>query len=197
MSLSNQHQAEVLLTLLTFIEDPLLRIPKSSATSLLAIAPSNTPTVAMFSPEQSGYGSNSGVWNTAANPSTPTVASFEHDLDARLVDITEETWGLVTCSTSSGPNIDSEAPPLHSGYLMKRMGPQNQDGLLTCEVCLLYAQRPCEALLKEVLQMYSSLATLARIRGIVDPLKSLLPWHIAAASKAHTALELAMRWMDD
>ena len=45
--------------------------------------------------------------------------------------------------------------------------------------------------------MYSSLATLARIRGIVDPLKSLLPWHIAAASKAHTALELAMRWMDD
>ena len=93
------------------------------------------------------------------------------------------------------PDFESETPsPLSSGYLLKRLGTRDEDGLLTCGVNLIYAQRPYEALLKEVLMMYGHLATLARIRGIVDPVKSVLPWHVAAAVKAHAALEATMHW---
>lgn len=159
------------------------------------MTPLATPTASTFSPTQSVHGSTPSA--TTAHPSTPASASFENDADARLVDVTEGTWGLSIGSTAT-PDLASEnSSPLFSGYLLKRMGPRDEDGLLTCGVNLIYAQRPCEALLKEVLIMYGHLATLARIRGIVDPVKSVLPWHVAAAVKAHNALEATMRWTKD
>ena len=196
--MSNQFQPSSFLTLLTIEEDPLLQFPNSASGLVPALTPSATPTVATFSPEQSGYSTTPGANTTAANPSTPTAVSFDNDVDARIIDITEETWGLTTGSTFDHPNVTSDiSSPLFSGYLIKRMGARNEDGFLTCGVKLIYAQRPCEALLQEVLVMYRCLATLARIRGIVDPIKSILPWHVAAAKKAHAALRATMRWAKD
>lgn len=104
----------------------------------------------------------------------------------------------MSIGSTATPDLESEnASPLCSGYLLKRLGARDEDGLLTCGVNLIYAQRPFEAVLKEVLEMYGRLATLARIRGIVDPVKSILPWHVAAAVKAHTALGATMRWTED
>jgi len=161
------------------------------------MTPLATPTVTTFSPKQSIYGFTPSASAVAAYPSTPATASFENDADARLVDVTEGTWGLSLGSTAT-PDIESETiSSLCCGYLLKRMGPRDEDGLLTCGVNLIYAQRPCEALLKEVLVMYGHLATLARIRGIVDPVKSILPWHVAAANKAYVALGATMRWTED
>lgn len=161
------------------------------------MTPLATTTVTTFSPTPSGHGSTPSATATAAYPSTPASASFENDADARLVDVTEGTWGLCTGNTAI-PDLESEtSSPLFSGYLFKRMGARDEDGLLTCGVNLLCAQRPCEDLLKEVLIMYGHLATLARIRGIVDPVKSILPWHVAAAVKAHVALGATMRWTED
>lgn len=159
------------------------------------MTPSAAPIVNTFSPGQSGHVSTPSA--TAAYPSTPASASFENDADARLVDVTEGTWGLSVGNTLV-PDVEPEIiPSLVSGYLLKRMGARDEDGLLTCGVGLIYAQRPCEVLLKEVLIMYGHLAALARIRGIVDPVKSILPWHVAAVVKAHVALEATMRWTKD
>lgn len=85
-------------------------------------------------------------------------------------------------------------PPLCSGYMIKRRGPKIEDGLLSCEFHLMYAEGAPGPLVKEVLSMYRCLGLLARARAIVYPVKSVLPWHVAAAIKAHAALEATMRW---
>ena len=86
--------------------------------------------------------------------------------------------------------------PVLSGYLLKRMGPSDEDGLVACGLQLVHAQKPCEALLREVMSMYSCLGTLARMRGIVDPIKCVLPWHVAAVMKAQAVLKSTLRWAD-
>ena len=199
--MANRSQNHVLLTLLTIEADPSLRIPRNALPSMPTKTPLATPTAAAFSSDLSASiasVSTPGMINASANPTTPTLASFESDSDARLIDVTEETWGLVMNNAITALNANPEVSvPLFNGFLMKRQSAHDQDGLLTCEVNLLYSQRPCEALLKEVLGMYSSLATLARIRNIVDPIKSILPVHVAAAIKAHAALHHTMCWTDD
>ncbi len=52
--------------------------------------------------------------------------------------------------------------------------------------------RVFEGLLKEILVYYRGLATLARARGVVDPVKDTRPWHIAAAEKGARALYILM-----
>jgi mediator of RNA polymerase II transcription subunit 13 len=46
--------------------------------------------------------------------------------------------------------------------------------------------------LKEVLSQYKDLVTLARTRGMIDPVNCVLPWHIATAVKGQQALSLVM-----
>lgn len=49
-------------------------------------------------------------------------------------------------------------------------------------------------MLREVLSMYRGLAALARLRGIVDRVKGVLPWHVAAARKAGDGVNSLMSW---
>ena len=81
-----------------------------------------------------------------------------------------------------------------SGYLVKRAGPRDEDGLIPLGVHLVHGQKPYKAVLKEILGMYRNLGTLARARGVEDPVKSVLPLHVAAARKAWKALSETMRY---
>ena len=156
--------------------------------------PALTPAANTVSPEHSGYPSTPGAGPVTANLPTPTATSFDHDHDARLVDVSEETWGVVMpgafAHTPWGPHGDSAelSRAQLSGQLIKRAGVRDEDGFVNIRVDMLHAPNPSHALLKEVLEMYGSLGCLARIRGIVDPVKSVLPWHMVITEKAYAAL---------
>ena len=124
-------------------------------------------------------------------PSTPrSIDAFDADPNARLVDKTDETWGVV-----ASPLIENEENcALISGYLLKRASASDHDGLVLMGVRVTYAENPCESLLHEILTMYRSLGTLARARGVTHPSLSVLPWHVAVARKAREGLNQIMRW---
>ena len=97
------------------------------------------------------------------------------------------------------------APIIISGYLLKRAGSDDEDGLLPLGVSLIsgdlssskngaMAEKKNERLLREVLRMYSDLATLARLRGTEDWKLGILPWHVAAARKGRDAVRSSMTW---
>lgn len=124
----------------------------------------------------------------------PNVAPLDYDSEARLIDITDETWGVVM----DGPlddhiTLSNQCPSIASGYLVKRAGSRNEDGLITLSVKLVHGQKPYRSVLKEVLGMYRNLGTLARVRGVVHPVKSILPLHVAAARNAWKAVSRTMR----
>ena len=156
----------------------------------------STPLPSTFSPDQSGIVSTPGGGTAQANAPTPTSGAFDHSAEAKLVDIIDETWGLVMagCLDDTRSLLDS-CPALISGYLIKRAGARDEDGLIAFGVNIIHAQKPDKLLLKEVLRMYRGLGLLARLRGIVDPISSVLPWHIAAARKAHATVSSTMQWV--
>ena len=157
--------------------------------------PALTPAANTVSPEHSGYPSTPGAGPATGNLPTPTATSFDQDHDARLVDVSEETWGVMMpdafLDAAWGPCEDPAAPdpPRISGHLIKRAGVRDEDGLVNIRVDILHAPNASHALLKEVLEMYGNLGSIARMRGIIDPVKSILPWHIAVAKKSYTALQ--------
>lgn len=51
-----------------------------------------------------------------------------------------------------------------------------------------------EAVLRDVISMYRDLAALARLRGVVDRVMGVLPWHVAAARRAGDGVNLLMSW---
>ena len=125
----------------------------------------------------------------------PPVMGYDHDASARLVESADESWGLITPNNSSKLVLaDEGCPSLATGYLVKRLGPRDEDGFTTMQVNILRGQRPQEALLRELLEAYRSLATLAKVRGVTDPITSVLPWHIAIAQKANAGLNALMRY---
>lgn len=90
-----------------------------------------------------------------------------------------------------------------SGYLLKRAGAGDDDGLLPLGVNLISVdlsksevgtKQEQEKVLREVLAMYADLACLARLRGTEEWKKGVLPWHVAAARKARRAVSGCMRW---
>ncbi len=87
---------------------------------------------------------------------------------------------------------------LISGYLVKRGGSNSDDPPVVMEVNIVHSEvlgNPRtfhESLLREILGYYRGLGTLARVRGVVDVVRDVRPWHIAAAEKAVTALYMLM-----
>ena len=84
----------------------------------------------------------------------------------------------------------NRAPALASGYLLRRKGDTDGDGVYAMTLNLIYTQRPssCEAILRETLGMYRDLGTLARARGTRTVQRNTLPWHIATAVRAQEML---------
>lgn len=190
----------MLFTFLTIVANPLLDfsiIDHDSEASALPLGslgtPEGNPQASAPSPEVSGVSSTPGGAVQLSTP-PPTTAFGDHDAEARLIDITDETWGILM-GRSVDDCIPSEyCPALASGYLVKRCGPRDEDGLVRIGVNIIRGQKPHRPLLKAVLGMYSNLASLGRIRGIADPARSVDPYHIAAVRKAHTAVSAAMQY---
>ena len=195
-------------TLLAVDEHPTLQLSPCVGTASNPLIPTpatpvSTPAANTVSPEQSGYASTPGAAPIAASLQTPGVTLYDHDNDARLVDITEEAWGVVTGLPLSDPDIvvpgstPTLCPALVSGYLIKRAGARDEDGLLSLAVDIVHASKPTPVLMKDVLVMYRSLGTLARSRGVIDPVEGVLPWHLAIAKKSYASVQALMPWTGD
>ena len=201
---------QVSVTILTVDTDPPLDFPlqehtyrhPESSTGLFA-TPGNTPQSNAASPDISGFGTTPGG---AAQVSTPpsSTALTDHDAEARLVDITNETWGVVISSTLQNPpftdpTISNICPVLACTYLMKRAGPRDEDGVLRIAIDIIHGPTGQKAILKEISTMYSGLALLARARAMRDGeatkhVESILPCHLIAARRGHVAVSTTMRY---
>lgn len=135
-------------------------------------------------------------------PSSAVLA--DHDAEARLVDLTNETWGVIISSTLQNspfpePAISRICPAVACAYLIKRAGPRDEDGVLRVAVDIVYGQAGHRATLKEVSVMYSGLALLARVRAMREgeaakQVESILPCHVIAAGRGHAAVSATMRY---
>ena len=173
-----------------------LQTSSSDVAPGLLVTPGATPQTNTLSPDISGLGSTPAGNAAQVGTPPPNTALGDHDSEAKLVDITDETWGVIMDGTLDEVSTPSdEYIPMASGYLVKRAGPRDEDGLIPLGVNLFYGQKPYRAVLKEVLGMYRNLGTLARVRGIVDPVKSVLPLHVAAARKAWKGVSETMRYV--
>ncbi|KAJ5669571.1 Mediator complex subunit Med13 [Penicillium macrosclerotiorum] len=147
------------------------------------------PSASVASPEQSG---NAPTPSAVYNASTPTEPSLEPDSDVVLVDVCDESWTVILSHRLSiSPHITELRPALSSGYLLRRKGAADSDGVFTMNANLIYTQRPSsspESVLKEILGMYRDLACLARAKGIRSVQANTLPWHIATALRAQELL---------
>lgn len=196
-------------TFLTIDSNPPLRFPMSISsdktthpTSNLYSTPNSTPAAAAtHSPDPSALVSTPGGVNQL-NPATPTTANpaVDPDPSAKLIDITDETWSLAFPNPLTNPLLPPHiCRPVVSGYLLKRGGARDEDGLIPALVNVVHAAGPKtgESLLEEVLGMYGALGTLARLRGIVHPVRCVLPWHVATARKANIGVNAMMDFDDE
>ena len=171
-----------------------LQTSSSDVAPGLFVTPGATPQTNTPSPDISGLGSTP-AGNAAQVGTPPPNTALGDDPEAKLVDITDETWGVIMDGTlDEVGTLYDEYKPMASGYLVKRAGPRDEDGLIPLGVNLFHGQKPYRAVLKEVLGMYRNLGTLARVRGVVDPVKSVLPLHVAAARKAWKGVSETMRY---
>ncbi|KFZ10105.1 hypothetical protein V502_08299 [Pseudogymnoascus sp. VKM F-4520 (FW-2644)] len=193
-----ERNAQISLTLLSVDTQPALQllppglsIPASTlaAQSTFYTTPVSTPQPSsILSPDQSG--------STPTATPTDGGAELKIEPDATLIDLTNQSYGAVLAHRVNNSNSPLEVRPTAiSGYLIKRTGASSSDIPAVMEVNIVWTDinpRLAENPLKEILAWYSGLATLARARGIVDPVKDTRPWHIAAAEKAVRLLYLLM-----
>lgn len=122
---------------------------------------------------------------------------MDHDAEARLVDITDETWGVIMTHSTDDLCVPSKySKSLASGFLVRRAGVRDEDGLIRLAVGLVYGAQPLRPTLKTVLDMYRALGLLARIRGVVDESTGMLPSHVAAARKTRSVVGASMKYGD-
>lgn len=173
------------------------------------ITPVATPQSQVLSPAQT-----TGI--SAATPATPggpaTTEVLDADPSARLVDLTDESWGVVLSrSLSVAHSIIDYNPSLSSGYLVKRTSASELDPPVVMEVNIMdllavnaekkdrnevaesAVDKKIQArqILRELLVAYRGLGLLARLRGI-EKVTSCRPWHVAVAERAADALMRAM-----
>ena len=201
---STESDAQLSLTLISVQTDPSLRlIPASitlapnSNTATSVVTPVSTPQALQSSIVSPGDAATPARDNASA--ATPVDGPVEPDSDARLIDSTDQSWGAILSHRLNNSNSLMELiPALISGYLLKRGGINSDDPPIIMEVNILHSEvvgNPRtfhEGLLREILGYYRGLGTLARVRGLVDAVGDVRPWHIAAAEKAVKALYMLM-----
>jgi mediator of RNA polymerase II transcription subunit 13 len=190
--------ASLELTIVTVntIPDLTLNTPASSmSTGVLnphfSSTPVSTPNpnTSIASPEQAG---NAPTPSAVYNASTPTEPSLEPDSDVVLTDVCDDSWAVILSHRlNASPHVTELRPALVSGYLLRRKGAADSEGVFSMTVNLLYSQRPAishESLLGDILAMYRDLSCLARARGMRSVQGNTLPWHIATALRAQELL---------
>ncbi|KAJ5081590.1 hypothetical protein NUU61_009854 [Penicillium alfredii] len=190
------------LTILTTSTIPdLILGPPVSAMSMAVFNPQYSftpvstpnPSASIASPEQSGNAATPTSGGPAAyNALTPTDTSLETDSESVLADICDESWvAILSHRLNSSPHLTELRPALASGYLLRRKGATDSEGVFAMAVNLIYSQRPPAShdnILKETLEMYRDLASLARAKGMRSVQGNTLPWHVATALRAQELL---------
>jgi mediator of RNA polymerase II transcription subunit 13 len=203
------------LTILSVTTSPgfLLRLPTSqpqlssfsqqvSQQSQGNLTPASTPKPSAPSPEPSSSASTpypltnvqvsaEQQQQQAAQPTLP--GTFDPDQEQTvLVDKSDDTWAVTLSHRLNHSNtLSIYRPALASGYLLRRRGLSDAEGLASLAVNIIYSQArvPVDTILKDVLRTYRDLATLSRTRGIAHAQGNCpLPWHIATAIKGQEAL---------
>lgn len=201
---STESDAQINLTLITVQTDPSLRLLPAPVT----LSPISNAAPAVVTPVSTPQASQASIVSPEAvstpardpaNAATPVEPPVEPDSDARLIDYTDQSWGAVLAHRLNNSNSLLELnPALISGYLLKRGGINSDDPPIILEVNIVHSEvvgNPRtfhENLLREVLGYFRNLGTLARVRGVVDPVKDIRPWHVAAVEKAVKALYMLM-----
>ncbi|KAF3927729.1 hypothetical protein ABW21_db0206351 [Orbilia brochopaga] len=189
-------------TLTIFGADP--SPPLTYKNSMYSISPQNytaqvqsvgtpgggTPQSSGVSPDQ--FGSQGGAL-TPGDSSAPEV-----DIDMTIVDFADETWGaILQHPLNNSDSIIKTRPALASGLLIKRTGPSEIDDPAILALSLVSAGQQkvgtllpaptlpesSEDVLREALTQYRGLMTLGQHLGVIDMMKEVLPWHIAAVVK--------------
>jgi mediator of RNA polymerase II transcription subunit 13, fungi type len=159
--------------------------------------PVSTPQASTTSPDQTTMATPT-PGGSALNAPTPPEHNFDPnaETDLSLSDPLEGTWSVILSHGINQAKILEARPALASGYMLKRRGPSDPDTVVAIEVNIIHSatSSPSERqdLLKEILSQYKDLVTLARTRGMIDPVDCILPWHIATAIKGQQALSLIM-----
>jgi mediator of RNA polymerase II transcription subunit 13, fungi type len=157
-----------------------------------------TPYPSIPSPDQYGNAATpASGGNGPASASTPTeLPSHEPESDSILIDACDESWAIILSHRfNNSLHITDYRPALASGYLLRRKGISDNDGILAMSVNLTHTQRlpsAYETTLKEVLGMYRDLAALARAKGTFFVQRNTLPWHIATAVKGQEILSYVL-----
>ncbi|RKF83396.1 Mediator of RNA polymerase II transcription subunit 13 [Golovinomyces cichoracearum] len=184
------------LILVTTKSNPSLRLLPSPVSLYLNEATNQSPTTPLSAGAQS-----SQFYPLLSPDQVSQTIDIQNDVDtnARIIDSTDQTWGAILSHRLNNSNSLVEINlALISGYLIKRGGLNSDDPPAILEVNIVYGEifgNPRtfhETLLKEILGYFRCLATLARVRGIIDPIREICPWHIAAVEKAVKALYTLM-----
>ncbi|KAJ5221136.1 uncharacterized protein N7469_010023 [Penicillium citrinum] len=191
---------ELAIATVSTIPDLLLETPASPMTNNvlnphLSSTPVSTPNPSMSiaSPEQIGNAPTPGA---PYNAPTPTEASIEPDSDVVLADMRDESWTVILSHRlNNSHHVTELRPALVSGYLLRRRGTTDSDGVFAMTVNLVHSPRSApshENILRDILGMYRDLATLSRARGIRSVQNNTLPWHIATALRAQELLSYVL-----
>ena len=160
--------------------------------------PVSTPQAGTTSPDQTTMATPT-PGGTALNAPTPPEHAFDPnaETDLSLSDPVEGTWSVILShGINQATSILEARPALASGYLLKRKGATDAENVVALEVNIIHTAATSSSerqdLLKEVLSQYKDLVTLAKTRGMIDPVGCVLPWHIATAIKGQQVLSLIM-----
>ncbi|KAJ5164205.1 Mediator complex subunit Med13 [Penicillium coprophilum] len=177
------------------LEPPVPPISMAMLNILSLSTPVSTPnpSASVASPEQSGNAATPTSAGPAAyNAPTPTDMSLETDSETVLTDICDDSWlAILSHRLNSSPHLTEFRPALCSGYLLRRKGATDGDGVFAISVNLIYSSRPPPShdnVLKDTLSMYRDMGCLARAKGICSVQNNTLPWHVATALRAQELL---------
>ncbi|KAI9691173.1 MAG: mediator of RNA polymerase II transcription subunit 13 [Bathelium mastoideum] len=157
--------------------------------------------------------------SAAPSPSAAADNQIESSPDSRLIDQADETWGAVLGTRlRTSPVLGDWSPSLISGLLVKRGDSSHppEASLSRRMPCIAVhvnwignnaasaassgisssssaplpgTMRSYEMLMKEVLNMYRCLGTLAKVKFMDDGMGGVVPWHILAAMRGANALD--------
>ena len=176
-----------------------LRPPKSSQEGGRFLLSGTHEKSTALSPEASSQGTV---------PGQPVLDST----NAKVIDATEEAWSVILNNSSADLVLSDDRRHMNglTGLLIKRAGPNDEDGVVTLQVELVSlvhsgnggggGGKPDDdaaiSLLEDTLAKFRNLALLARLRNVSDPLKEVVPIHVVAARNAHQILTKTMRLED-
>lgn len=169
--------------------------------------PASTPQGGITSPEQlvaatpaPTPGGSTNNNNQPFSAPTPPEHAFDPNTDADLTlhDPTSEAH-IITLpyGINQSKDILEMRPAVASGYLIKRIGKQPEDGITMLGAHLIWPtpsdgaaqqQGQRERELEGVLVDFRGLAVLAGVRGVVDARRSVVPWHLHTAVSGAAAL---------